>query len=175
MSQVVKFIDGENIFIIDNVPHYRCTGSTYKDKLKNGLSFDYVFDQQDMILICPEETTETNETRENLCSIDYEEICEFYEQKKNQVEGMTRKGKRVPFKKRQSRIVNKIRVRQRGYEDKLFDIEQNMPNLFDKNQIEVNNNDCKWTCADCGGSMGEFDICATRIRQDDDNDDWSLN
>jgi hypothetical protein len=171
MSQVVKFIDGENIVIIDNVPHYRCAGSTYKDKLKNGLSFDYVFEQQDMILICPEETTETNETRENLCSIDYEEICEFYEQKKNQVEGITRKGKRVPFKKRQPRIVNKNRVRQRGYEDKLFDIEQNMPNLFDKKQ------NCKWTCAESVDTFCpiEFDICATHIRQDDDNDDWSLN
>lgn len=164
MFQATEFLDGENIIIIDNVPHYRYTGTTYKDKLKNGLSFDYVFDQQDMVPIFSEEFTkeiETNEDRENLDLIDYEENYEFYEQKKFQVEGIVRKGKRVPFKKIQARNVKKNCIRQRGYEDKLFDIEQNIPdlsyievniaNLSDKSQFEFN--DDIDICEYCGCHM----------------------
>ena len=50
MYQPKGFRDSENIIIIDNVPHFSYNGVTYKDKLKNGLSFEYVFQQEDMIL-----------------------------------------------------------------------------------------------------------------------------
>ena len=43
MFQPTEFLDGNNIIIIEDIPYYRYTGVTYKEKLKNGLSFDYVF------------------------------------------------------------------------------------------------------------------------------------
>ena len=169
MFQPTEFLDGENIVIIGRVPHYRYTGVTYRDKLKNGLSLDYVFDQQDMVPICPEESTkeiESNEVRENLELIDYEENHEFYEQKEFQTMGLSRKGKRAPFKKRQARNVKKNCIRQRGYQDKLFDIEQNMPNLSDKSQIEINYDDYDDydVCYGCGDIIKfvycDFDRCS---------------
>ena len=168
MFQPTEFLDGENIVIIDRVPHYRYTGTTYKDKLKNGLSFDYVFDQQDMVPICPEESTkeiESNEARENLVLIDYEENHEFYEQKRFQVEGIVRKSKRLPFKKRQARNINKNCIRQRGYEDKLFDIKQNTPNLsHDKSKFENDYDDYHDydVCFCCGYRIKfkYYDICS---------------
>ena len=194
MFQPTEFLDGENIVIIGRVPHYRYTGTTYKDKLKNGLSFDYVFDQQDMVPICPEESTkeiETNEAKENVDLIDYESNYEFYEQKRFQVEGIVRKGKRVPFKKRQARNVKKNCIRQRGYQDKLFDIEQNIPNLSDKNQFEINDDyyDDFDVCCACGYRIkfkccDYFDVCSgcgfhipieyeSDYYSDDDN--WTYN
>ena len=140
MFQPTEFLDGENIVVINRVPHYRYTGATYRDKLKNGLSLDYVFYQQDMVPIVEEEIVEeveSHETVENSEFVDYEENYEFYEQKKFQVEGMMRKGKWIPFKKRQSRNVKKNMVKTNGYEDKLFAIEQELPNLFDESQIEI--------------------------------------
>ncbi len=168
MFQPTEFLDGENIVIIGRVPHYRYTGVTYRDKLKNGLSLDYVFDQQDMVPICPEESTkeiESNEVRENLELIDYEENHEFYEQKEFQTMGLSRKGKRAPFKKRQARNVKKNCIRQRGYEDKLFDIEQNVPNLSDKSQIDINYYEIDYdVCYGCGDRIKfvycDFDRCS---------------
>ena len=191
MFQPTEFLDGENIVVIECVPHYRYTGATYRDKLKNGLSLDYVFDQQDIVPIFPEESTkeiETNEAKENVVLIDYESNYEFYEQKRFQVEGIVRKGKRVPFKKRQARNVKKNCIRQRGYQDKLFDIEQNMPDLLDKSQIEFEDDDFDVCCA-CGCRIkfkfcDYFDVCSgcgfhipieyeSDYYSDDDN--WTLN
>jgi len=83
------------------------------------------------------EEVESLEPGENLEFVDYEENYEFYEQKKFQVTGMMRKGKWIPFKKRQSRNVKKNMVKTNGYEDKLFAIEQELPNLFDESQIDI--------------------------------------
>ena len=49
MIHPTGFSDSENIIIIDNVPYFHYTSSTYKDKLKNGLSLEYVFEQEYMI------------------------------------------------------------------------------------------------------------------------------
>lgn len=46
---MMEFKDSNNIKIINNIPYYKNHGLTYKDKLKNGLSLDYVFQQEDNI------------------------------------------------------------------------------------------------------------------------------
>lgn len=141
MFQPTEFIDGENIIVIVYVPYYRYTGTTYKDKLKNGLSLDYVFDLQNFILSEEDdevmEEDELQESRENLKFADYEENYSFYEQKEFKTIGLAKKGKRLPIKKRQARNSKKSNIKSKGYEDKLFNIEQNIPDLFDESQIEI--------------------------------------
>jgi len=130
MYQPTEFLDGENIVIIGRVPHYRYTGTTYKDKLKNGLSLDYVFSQEDMTPIYNDEVivkTESNKYRENSEFVNYEENCCFYENKEMELTRTTRKGKWRQFKKKQSRNVKKNYIRQNGYAYKLFIIDQQLP------------------------------------------------
>lgn len=152
MFQPTDFLDGENIVVINNVPYFRYTGGTYKDKLKNGLSLDYVFYQQDMVPIVPKEAVkeiDSSESRESLEEyIDYEENYEFYEQKKFQITDMTRKGKWSPFKKRQARNMKKTMVKTNGYEDKLFVNERELPELFDESQIEIDYDDTSYISYD---------------------------
>ena len=144
MYQPTAFSDGKNIIIRNGVPYFLYTGSTYKDKLKNGLSLDYVFEQEDMIPIVYEEfvkKVESDDTRLNLEFVDYEEKYEFYEEKEFQTRGLTRKSKWMSFKKRESRNTKKNSIRLNGYVDKLFNIEQNLPQLSDESRSEINYDD----------------------------------
>lgn len=43
----MNYIDSDNFVTIDNTPYYKCLTNSYRDKLKNGLSFDYVFLMED--------------------------------------------------------------------------------------------------------------------------------
>ena len=152
MFQPNEFIDKENIIVIDYVPHYRYTGTTYKDKLKNGLSLDYVFDLQNFISSEDDEVYEVmeedelQESGENLKFADYEENYGFYEQKEFKTIGLTKKGKRLPFKKRPARNMKKTNIKSKGYEYKLFNIEQNLPDLFDESQIEIDYDNVSVEC-----------------------------
>lgn len=142
MYQPTGFKDYKNIIIINKIPYFRYTGSTYKDKLKNGLSLDYVFQLEDMIPIIDEEFNveiEENISIQKLEAINYEENYDFYEQKEFEAMSFTRKrkGKWIPLKKRQARNTKKKNIKSNGYDDKLFAIEQNLPNLFHKSQIEI--------------------------------------
>ena len=149
MFQPNEFIDGENIIVIDYVPYYRNNGSSYKDKLKNGLSLVYVFGIQDLVPIednQPIEEIESDEYIEDLKFGDYEENYGFYEQKEFQTTGFTKKGKCLLFKKRQARNVKKSNIKSKGYEYKLFNIEQNLPDLFDESQIEIDYDNVSVEC-----------------------------
>ncbi len=142
MFQPTEFLDGENIVIIDDVPHYRYTGVTsYKNKVKHGLSLDYVFYMQEDYM--NDTDIEKKENSDNIeeyynndkCKkdiyIDYEENHDFYEQKELQTIKVGRKGKREPFKQKQSINMKKNCVRQCGYTDKLFNINQHLSNVVD--------------------------------------------
>lgn len=164
MFQPTEFSDAENIVVIDYIPYYRNNGSTYKDKLKNGLSLVYVFGLQDLVPIEDNEVVEEDETQEygdNLKFADYEDKYRFYEQKEKQVIGLTKKGKRLPFKKRQARNVKKSNIKLKGYENKLFNIEQNIPDLFDESQIEID--------------YDNFSISSYDYYDNYYDDDWSYN
>jgi len=144
MYQPIGFNDSENIIIINDIPYFRYTGSTYKDKLKNGLSLEYVFQIEDMIpIICEEPSIEIEENNsiKILEHINYEEFYEFYDQKEFEAISLARKGKWLIFKKRQARNKKKKNIKSSGYKDKLFAIEQELPNLFDESQIKINYDD----------------------------------
>lgn len=135
------FRDSENIIIIDNVPHFSCNGITYKDKLKNGLSLEYVFQQEDMILPIMDQPisieAEPEQFKGNYLEfIDYEKKFMFYEEKEIKTIPLTKKGKYIPLKKRQNINFKKNLIKLKGYEDKLFDIEQNLPELFYEPEIK---------------------------------------
>jgi len=151
MYQPTAFSDGKNIIIQNGIPYFHDTGTTYKDKLKNGLSLDYVFEQEDMIPIAYEELVEDVEwpnTRVNLEFIDYEEKYEFYEEKEFQTHSFIRKGNWRQLKKRQARNTKKNSIKINGYTDKLFTIEQNLPELLDESGSEINYHDEYDDCRD---------------------------
>ena len=141
MFQPMEFMDGQNIVIIDNVPHYCYTGVSYLERLKNGLSLDYVFQQEDVVPSFQHEITpyvepKSENTTTYLGMKDFEVNYEYYEQKKFQVEGIVRNGKWPGFKKINARNMKKSTIKSNGYKDKLFYIEQNLPDLFDEYSIE---------------------------------------
>ena len=152
MYQPKGFRDSENIIIIDNVPHFSYNGVTYKDKLKNGLSFEYVFQQEDMILPIMDQPisieAEPDEFKGNYLEfIDYEEKHDFYEEKEIKMIPLTKKGKYITFKKRQNINFKKNLIKLRGYEGKLFDIEQNLPELIYEPEIKyIYRYDCDRLC-----------------------------
>jgi hypothetical protein len=43
MSFIDGFIDSSNFVIIDGVPQYMCWGNSYVEKVKNGISFDEIY------------------------------------------------------------------------------------------------------------------------------------
>jgi hypothetical protein len=143
MFQPTQFMDGANIVNIDNVPHYRYTGVTYLERLKNGLSFDYVFQQQDFVPVFEDENGTYEEPKsENVSKYldmfdDYEANYEFYEQKIFQPMTPAKNGKWQGFKKRQARNTKKSTIKSNGYSQKLCTMEQNLPELVDKSQLEI--------------------------------------
>ena len=154
MYQPKGFRDSENIIIIDNVPHFSYNGVTYKDKLKNGLSFEYVFQQEDMILPIMDQPisieAEPDEFKGNYLEfIDYEEKHDFYEEKEKEIKmiPLTKKSKYITFKKRQNINFKKNLIKLIGYEGKLFDIEQNLPELIYEPEIKyIYRYDCDRIC-----------------------------
>lgn len=147
MFQPTQFMDGENIVVVDNVPYYCYTGVTYLERLKNGLSLDYVFQQQDLVPVFEDENDINEEQKtENLSKLldifdDYEENFEFYEQKEFETISPAKNSKWPGFKKRQSRNQKKNPTRINGYNDKLFAIEQELADLFDESQIDIDYDD----------------------------------
>lgn len=132
MYQPTAFQDGENIVIIDSIPHYCCRGATYKDKLKNGLSLDYVFYLEDMVPNISEENVKEVDSdiiEYNSKYVDYENNCEMYEQKELKILGLPRKGKNILFKKHQAKNMKKTMVKINGYKDKLFARNQESPDI----------------------------------------------
>lgn len=79
---------------------------------------------------------------------------------------MTKKGKHLLFKKRQARNMKKSNIKSKGYEDKLFNLEQNLPDLFDESQIEIDYDNV---------SVSYYDYYDNYYYDDYYDDDWSYN
>ena len=128
MFQPTAFMDG-NFIRVDNkgVPRYRYTGVTYKDKLKNGLSLDYVFNQQDVTIHINTLKTEQNVIKES-GEKKYKEVDDSYEHLEK------RNVKKVfPKKNKNKNKYNKPNnVRMNGFRYKCFIIEDNLPELFNE-------------------------------------------
>lgn len=124
MSAVLGFSDSNNIVMINGVPHFKYDGTKFIDKLKNGLSLDYVFQMEDTGIV-EEDTYRTSDEEE------YKQpqvMChELYEEQYDICDKKLRKGKnRVEIIKPQKKYnAKKCSSRKNGYSDKLFNIEQN--------------------------------------------------
>ena len=138
MTTITGFSDSNNIIIGDDkIAYFRYTGNTYKDKLKNGLSLDYVFyiednfpKEEEYILYKDEDN---KNIEKNICNY-YEEDADFYEKLEKLVifKGV-KKGKSNPLKKRKVRNMKKNCIKSNGNSYKLFIIEQNLGELnYDK-------------------------------------------
>lgn len=166
MFQPTNFKDGENIVIIDDVPHYRYTGVTYLERLKNGLTLDYVFQLQDYNYTNTDTTNNINEEQQIQHTnthldlfYDYELNYDFYKDKEKLVHETTRKGKRLPFKKRHTRNFKKTTIKFNGYTDKIFNINQH-------NHL-LNNEEMTETSDDDNNYCSSYDDCSS-------HDDFSL-
>jgi hypothetical protein len=140
MYHPAGFSDSKNIIIKDLIPYYYYTGISYRDKLKNGLSLEYMFG----LIIIEEnqkELPKQEEERKNIyryngyepSSIeDYdlpENFGDDYHVKimsKCKINGFE-KYKRRNLKKNKGRNLKKNKVKQDGYKYKLFTNEQNTP------------------------------------------------
>jgi hypothetical protein len=129
------FSDSENIIIINNIPYFNYIGTTYKDKLKNKLSLECLFQHENFIPTFNDMNRKSTEEKDkiynikNMDLVDYGEKYGFYEQREFNINGLKRKGKYLPLKKKQARNIKKNTVKTNGYTNKLFIIEQNLPDL----------------------------------------------
>jgi hypothetical protein len=170
MYQPSGFTDSSNIVIINRVPYFRYTGLSYKDKLKNGLSLEFVFQQEDnsMMVLDNDEKVQLDEIKEKVRLEefdDYEDNSGFYEQKENKVLPISRKGKNVVCKTNRDTFFKKKTTKQNGYSDKLFVIDQHLGPIINlKNCCEM----CCFEvcCCDCRIDKDEYEY------EDEDEDDY---
>lgn len=121
------FMDAQNIVIINDVPHFSFKGNSYLGKLKNGLSLDFVFSMEDSYIKSDDNVAENFEEEKHYEPLKHELFDEKYDY---DVVPMPRKGKKV-IKKRCDKNMKKNKVKQNGYNDKLYTIESNLPSIWD--------------------------------------------
>lgn len=120
------FMDAQNIIIINDVPHFSFKGNSYLEKLKNGLSLDFVFSMEDSA-VTPEEKPSLVEEEKQFQPLKHELFAEEYD---CEPFSMPRKGKNL-IKKRSDKNMKKNKVKQNGCDDKLHNIEVNLPSIWD--------------------------------------------
>jgi len=137
MFQPTDFMDGQYIVVKDNIPYYRYTGVTYRDKLKNGLSLDYVFDQQESYTypMTKDEEAEEHQSNTNFCIYAddlYDELDDVYIRSY-----CARKGKQTNLHKKRPKYTDKTySVRSNGYTYKMFYHQQESPTIFETPKVD---------------------------------------
>jgi hypothetical protein len=130
--QPLQFADSSNIKIIGNMAYFSFNGKSYLERLKNGLTLEYVFEMEDGIII---EENNKNIVNEEIIkqlqpnSYRYKLYDEKYDYSINL---HSRKGKKNN-KKIYSKNTKKNKIRQNGYSDKLYFIESNLPSVYNAN------------------------------------------
>jgi hypothetical protein len=120
------FMDAQNIVIINDVPHFSFKGNSYLEKLKNGLSLDYVFFMEDSSIRPDDNVEEKEEDYKQYQPLKHELFDEEYDV---DVLPRPRKGKNI-IKLRSVKNMKKNKVKQNGYNDKLHTIESNLPSIW---------------------------------------------
>lgn len=123
------FIDAHYIKIVNDVPCYFYSGNTYLEKLKNGISLDYIFMLEDS-LIKPNEIVEQiiEKPKPNTpCK-----SIMFIEEYDYDILPMQRKGKKIN-KKPAGKNMKKNKIKQNGYNDKVSFIETHLPPICELN------------------------------------------
>jgi hypothetical protein len=124
------FIDAKNIIIIDGIPHFSLNGKSYLERLKNGLSFDLVFEMEDFTIKQDDIFEEVLEEKQ-VQSYKYELFDEEYDYDISI--NNNRKGKNFINNRniRNNRNTKKNKIRQNGYDDKHHVVETNLPSIYD--------------------------------------------
>lgn len=159
-----NFMDAQNIVIINDVPHFSMKGNTYLAKLKNGLSLDYVFFMEDSVVNTDDENFEEKVEESQYQPLKHELFDEVYD---IDVLPMPRKGKKN-IKKEGSTNLKKNKIRQNGFNDKLYTIQSNASYLY----YGWSYNECNLYCDDnviCGDDFYNDNY----VYNDDEYDNWS--
>jgi hypothetical protein len=123
------FIDSSKFIVENGVPKYSCNGLSYRDKLKNGLSFDHVFELENY---CSTFEASVSVTPDVSVVIDAYEADEYSDYDDTDITfPKKRKGKWNPLKKLVASNFKKNKIKQHGYSDKLFNLEQHAKVDFD--------------------------------------------
>ncbi len=161
MYQLTNYIDSEHIIIDpnNNIAYYCYKGSSYRDKIKNGLTLEQVYEQEELYL--------SNETKdcENVTQVIKKNDCKSSNVYDDDVKDVIisykknskgRKGEKVKGEKEKKKNT-KISVRQNGYSDKMFMLNQYIPDEFDSEKHEsfYNSVPTIWLpsclCPECNG------------------------
>lgn len=144
----MNFVDSNNFVIINNTPYYKYLTNSYRDKLKNGLSFDYVFLMEDNYNKLNSSNNYDNHLNNLIKPIirnDYYSynIYEFPLKKRGKIKNKI-KERRNKSKKQKNKI------QRNGYYDKLWNRKQQLQDnitfcvnkcqLIQRIQINNNNN-----------------------------------
>lgn len=126
MYQPLGFSDSENIVIVNKTPYFYYIGTTYKEKLKNGLSLEYVFEQEDVTFTKCIRNEKVVQNIPKTNPIYYEDE---YDENKYQIRHK-RKNKKVRSKKSPAKKYKKTSIKKDGYKYKLFVIDQHLPEII---------------------------------------------
>ena len=171
MYQLTSYIDSEHIIIDpnNNIAYYHYKGPSYRDKMKNGLTLEQVYEQEDVYIF-----NETNDGEivtqikeivfkaTNNYDDDIKDISVRYEMNSKGLKGKGIKGKGLKGKGLKGKNKKtKISVRQNGYSDKIFMLNQNIPEEFDNEKHEkyYNSVQTMWIpclCPSCDGYYSDL-------------------
>ena len=150
------FADSKNIIIIDGTPHFQYSGSSFVEKVKNGVSLDYLFSLNDLDsynFSIQQNTREEDEesTQDKHSYVVYDAVDQYDSNhnirttnksnhvhinfNKNTMKQRQMKQMRNPDRKEVKESETKMRrtkhrkpnIRQNGYNDKMFMIDEYSP------------------------------------------------
>jgi hypothetical protein len=138
MYQPFGFCDSENIIIINKTPYFRYKGLTYKEKLKNGLSLPFLFEQEcSTINIQPSEKDFANNSGENIkTKYNNDNNYRYYDDDNDDdydddyKKLFRKKNKKVRTKNGKAKKYKKNCIKSDGHKYKLFIIEENLPEFL---------------------------------------------
>ncbi len=136
MYRLTGYFNSDNIIIDphNNIAYHYYPGDSYKDKLKNGLTLEQVYEQEDAYFENKHESIVEPivKTKQHLKQ-KYDEDCKCYDYNINKNTFNKRKQKPINKRKNKDKRKNKkYSVRQNGYIDKLFNREQHLPETYEE-------------------------------------------
>ena len=160
MYQLAGYSDSDNIIIDPNSnrAYFHYTGTSYRDRLKNGLLLEKVYEQEESYVLEAESIVVNAKTQplqsSKPCKYDDSiNLTHIYDQDEY-------KKRKNRSKKHIKKNMNKKKhkIRQNGYSDKLFVLEQNLPKEYDEkedsyyyieNDIYYQHNSLRLVCFCC--------------------------
>jgi hypothetical protein len=131
MYQLTGYADSDNIVIdsVNNIAYYHYAGTSYRDKLKNGLRLEQLYEQEEDYF--EDKHNPVVKTIQPPTKQKYSKNYIYYDD--NSIIIFNKRNKKVTNKKvtnKDKRKNKKNLVRQNGYDDKLFNREQNLSDLY---------------------------------------------